>query len=108
LKRFPHAACGDTTLLLAEYLDEQGYGRAHYICGELGAQTHAWLELCGYVVDITADQFEDYAETRFVAQDMTWHGQFSIAERFTADWRLFDPYTQAMLAHTYLVIRARL
>ncbi|OPZ87669.1 MAG: hypothetical protein BWY74_03344 [Firmicutes bacterium ADurb.Bin419] len=37
-------SCGDASLLLGKYLDEMGLGQFDYVCGELGRQSHAWLE----------------------------------------------------------------
>lgn len=108
LKQFPHGACGDAALLLAEYLHEQGYGRAHYVLGRRGDWSHAWLELRGSIIDITADQFEDYTETRFVLQDMAWHSQFLPTESEPADFHRYDARTVNTLAGAYLTIKKRL
>ncbi len=49
-KCFPRGACGDTCLLLAEYLLEHGIYTAYVcgqkypnVCGEKNPQSHAWL-----------------------------------------------------------------
>lgn len=105
LQHFPHGACGDAAFLLAEYLDEQGHGRAQYVLGNRDGWFHAWLELRGTVIDITADQFEDYAEAGFVVQDMAWHHQFLPFEYEPADFHRYDPYTRQMLAGAYSRIR---
>lgn len=43
---FPMGSCGDASLLLGKYLDEMGLGQFDYVCGEIGRQSHAWLEKC--------------------------------------------------------------
>jgi hypothetical protein len=43
---------------------------------------HLWLEVDGYIVDITADQFDDRVETVIVTTDRTWHDQFKGQARF--------------------------
>ena len=60
---FPTSCCGDATDLLGLYLLKYHGLDSDYVCGHgLGDnsnQTHAWLLCQGYVVDITADQFND-------------------------------------------------
>lgn len=60
---FPNGCCGDATDLLGLYLSKNHGIESIYVCGSgLGDnpdQSHAWL-LCGeYIIDITADQFND-------------------------------------------------
>lgn len=57
LCNFPHGSCGDASLLLGEFLTDRGFGKFHYVLGELNQASHAWLQKDGLVVDITADQF---------------------------------------------------
>ncbi|EHH1260720.1 hypothetical protein J7H92_004562 [Vibrio parahaemolyticus] len=60
---FPAGCCGDTTDLLGLYLLKYHGVESYYVCGHgLGDnsnQTHAWLVCQGYIIDITADQFND-------------------------------------------------
>ena len=42
--KFPKACCGDTCVILAEYLRTKGI-ETIYVCGAEGDQTHAWLVL---------------------------------------------------------------
>lgn len=60
---FPRGCCGDATDLLGLYLLKFHGIESEYVCGE-GLisnlyQSHAWLLCQGYIVDITADQFND-------------------------------------------------
>ena len=48
-----------------------------------GWSTHAWLELDGLVIDITADQFDQ--EPVVVTRRSTWHRGFRIIEREALD-----------------------
>ena len=68
MDHFPHGACGDSSLLLSEYLTQHGY-KSRYYCGEhafggeRNSQTHAWVILeNGIFVDITGDQFKNKPE----------------------------------------------
>lgn len=76
--QFPRGCCGDTSELLAAFLTDAGLGIFRYVSGwrEDGSTSHAWLEQEGVVVDVTADQFEDYIGRPFVTTDRTWHTQF--------------------------------
>ncbi|ELY5146055.1 hypothetical protein M2G92_21915 [Vibrio vulnificus] len=60
---FPAGCCGDATDLLGLYLLKYHGLESYYVCGHgLGDnsnQTHAWLVCQGYIIDITADQFND-------------------------------------------------
>ena len=73
---FPRGSCGDASLLLGKYLDEMGLGQFDYVCGELGRQSHAWLEKDGVIVDITADQFDDVTAEVIVADNSSFHIRF--------------------------------
>lgn len=81
---FPMGFCGDASLLLGKYLDEMGLGQFDYVCGELGRQSHAWLEKDGIIVDITADQFDGVTEEVTVSDNNDFH------KRFEEDFR--HPY----------------
>src|SRR6187399_769363 len=63
---FPRGSCGDVTPLLGTFLADQGLGAFTYMLGErvggVRYQSHAWLEVEGAIVDITADQFGELME----------------------------------------------
>lgn len=48
-------------------------------------ETHFWLEYQGYVIDITADQFDDFHDPIFVSKDRRWHEQFLGQSRVNQD-----------------------
>ncbi|MBU2911869.1 hypothetical protein [Vibrio splendidus] len=60
---FPSGCCGDATDLLGLYLLKYHGLESDYVCGQgLGDnsnQTHAWLVCQDYIIDITADQFNN-------------------------------------------------
>jgi hypothetical protein len=75
LQAFPRGACGDTCELLGQYLCDLGLGAWTYVCG-LSAnsdRTHAWLERGGWILDITADQFDGVETPVVVVRDSAWH-----------------------------------
>lgn len=105
LRRFPRGACGDATLLLAKYLEENKYNNFEYICGKKERQTHAWLERDGLIIDITADQFNDQNYPVFVSMDHTWYLQFEVESRRIADFvALYDQETVSSLSKSYKAI----
>lgn len=90
---FPHAACDDSSLLLAAYLTDQGFPGAIRVHGESGGRdgelnTHVWLKLDGQLIDITGSQFEDYnqPEILFSEQD-EFLGTFEVESERIADYR---------------------
>ncbi|WP_312412444.1 hypothetical protein [Shinella sp.] len=73
LQYFPHGACGDASILLAHHLCINGFGPYKYICGRHGDASHVWLTDGHVIIDITADQFPDFAAPVFVASSSPWH-----------------------------------
>jgi hypothetical protein len=62
-RHFPRGSCSDSSDLLGHYLTDNGLGRFDLVSGEnANGQTHAWLENNEYIIDITADQFENKSE----------------------------------------------
>lgn len=100
---FPRGCCGDVAELLAALLKDEGLGTFAYVSGWRDGNdiSHAWLEKDGYIVDATADQFEDAVCRPMVTCDKSWHAQFSgrVEHRDDGDFRiltgaehLFDAY----------------
>jgi len=105
LRNFPRGACGDATLLLAKYLEENKCNHFEYICGKKEHQTHAWLERDGLIIDITADQFNNQNSPVIVSKDHTWHLQFEVESRRIADFvALYDQHTVSSLSKSYKAI----
>lgn len=70
---YPFAACGDSSMLLGKYLLDFHNIDCSYVCGSCliegkENQTHAWIEIGGYKVDITADQFDEVNESVIVSK----------------------------------------
>jgi len=85
---YPSGCCGDTSNLLLQFLYDNGI-KSEYVNGsfyeDVGdhcrERSHAWLEIEDYIVDITADQFDDVSEKAFVTQDKSWHSKFKEQQR---------------------------
>lgn len=80
---FPRGACGATCDVLATIVERRFDVRPYWIsaeCGEGGDwSSHAWLEVEGITVDITADQFGEAPV--IVTKHSPWHRSLSINQR---------------------------
>lgn len=88
---FPEGCCGDTTDLLAYLINEQFGELALKRSGVYydhikpdprlrNENSHAWLELSGYIIDLTADQFNDREFSNapvMVTKDKSFHNLFA-------------------------------
>ena len=80
LSQFPRGCCGDTSQTLATYLYSEVGLVCDYVLGtsnDLGS--HAWLEINGTVIDITADQFNDRgydSQKVYVGEKSDLHNNF--------------------------------
>ena len=111
LAKFPRAACGDASRLLAQYLRDRGLGDWEIVSGFRNdrSSSHAWLELGGLLVDITADQFEDGAEPVTVSRSSDWHAAWPDRSRSRCRVGLsyYDPASGARDDYERLVEAAR-
>lgn len=104
LQDFPRGACRDASLLLAKYLQVNNCGSAFYVLGERQGQDHAWLQLGGLTIDITADQFADQDAAVMVTSDSSWHSSFNGKIHNVADFCLYDPHSAFQLTRAYEAI----
>ena len=75
-KDFPRGACGDTSEILACFLESNGF-QVEYVSGLRYPQWHAWLEWRDYIVDITAYQFEDEITDKIIiTKNKSFHSEF--------------------------------
>jgi hypothetical protein len=94
---FPRACCGTACDLLGLYLLDHGQGTARYVWGEKTvqqtdeeypqSQSHAWLVLNGFIIDITADQFDEGQESVIVCRDSAWHRNWTVRSKRPVGWR---------------------
>jgi hypothetical protein len=108
LQEFPHGACGDAALLLAKYLEGEGYGPFQYMLGRRNGCSHAWLQQDALVVDITGDQFADMPHGIFVDLDSEWHRSFGAKAEHVADFEIYDDHTKRNLRNSYVTILQQL
>ncbi|MDI3356661.1 hypothetical protein MO767_20255 [Pseudomonas sp. UYIF39] len=113
-KDFPHAACDDSSLLLAAYLSDQGFPGAVRVHGEWGGRdnelvTHVWLKLDGTLIDITGSQFENYSQPEIlIAEHDDFLDTFEVeAEGRIADYRQTPELPRYDFNQAYDAIRAR-
>lgn len=104
LQDFPRGACRDAALLLAKYLQVNNCGTPFYVLGERRGQDHAWLQLQEFIIDITADQFEDQEAAVIVSSDSAWHSSFNGKIHNVADFCLYDPHSAFQLTRAYQAI----
>ena len=72
---FPKGACGPASELVCRYFREVLRLDAKYISADRSDEcSHAWVSVSGFIVDITADQF-DQAPV-IVAENSQWHEQW--------------------------------
>ena len=88
-QEFPLGTCGDISDILAEHLYEQGFGSIDYVCGIYNGRSHAWLEISGYAVDITANQFSDISANFLYQPPEIWHYKFKEKTRRKAGYKTF-------------------
>jgi hypothetical protein len=105
---FPTGACGDSTLLLGKFLEQNGFADFDYVFGEQAGKSHAWLQKASLVVDITADQFNDNDHAVIVEHDSAWHTLFQVELKYLADFENYDDVLRDEFRSTYDVIAARL
>src|SRR5690348_16308260 len=105
---FPAGSCGDTTLLLAKFLEQNGFGHFDYVFGAQEGKTHAWLQKARLVIDITADQFADVDQPVIVEYGSAWHGGFQEELKYTADFENYGDAMRDEFRAMYARIAARL
>ena len=107
LDQFPKGDCGETSLLLAQWLWEHGV-ESHYYCGRRAdGATHAWLEVGDIIVDITGDQFEEFQHPVYVGPVTSFHMMFSTRQAeqdMKNGFHCYDAASVARLSNEYKMI----
>ena len=104
LTQFPAGCCKHASLLLARYFGEMQRMKPELIANgrrineEGHRESHAWLELDGIVIDITADQFGKDIDKVIVTPCSAFHDGFEDQSRFPYD-TLFRFKPEHRLAH---------
>lgn len=82
LKGFPSGACGVASEIVGRVLNESFSCCANYVCGRTHPscgedQSHAWIEVEGFLIDVTHDQFKDTGLSGWVFSGVpAWHRSF--------------------------------
>ena len=104
-ENFPTGSCGDASTLLAQYLIDSGYDTPTYVSAELYNPDlrwgHAWIELDGIVMDITADGLFADAPQVIVAENSDWHEIFRRLDEHPAEIKANDYRTSSRLTAAY-------
>ena len=78
-QRFPNGSCGVAAETLAIIVIELTGSIPTYVSGLRSDQSqfhsHAWIEVGGVIIDVTADQFGE--DSVIVTLDAAWHDQFN-------------------------------
>ncbi|MFD3457551.1 hypothetical protein ACFWVC_35915 [Streptomyces sp. NPDC058691] len=103
LERFPYGSCGDASILLGQYLHENGLGVWRYVSAWENGASHAWIEKNGLRVDITADQFDGVDTPVIIASGGGWHDRFTVdhAASHGALIAVREEYARAELSAAY-------
>lgn len=86
LSGFPSSTCGDASQIVGRILIELFSCRAKYVCGRTHPaynedQTHAWIEVDRFLIDVTHDQFKETGLSGWVFERQTaWHLGFQNQE----------------------------
>lgn len=88
-REFPRGCCGDVSDMLAEHLYSLGFKKIDYVCGVSEGASHAWLEIDGSAIDITADQFEDVSENVLFQSPDILHSKYEIEKRRMAGYKQY-------------------
>ncbi len=104
-ENFPAGSCGDAAILLAQYLIDAGCDTPTYVSAELvrhpNLLSHAWIELDGIVLDITADGFEADAAPVIVTENSAWHDRFDRFDEHPAAINVYEDRIVSMLTAAY-------
>ena len=79
---FPVGCCQIASLYFLELLRRlDGVSGLLVANAKRGEACHAWAEVDNWIVDLTADQFRDFAKPVFVARSSPWHCSWMNADR---------------------------
>lgn len=81
--QFPKGTCGIASEVLGLWLSRHDSSEKYeYVWGWYNGVSHAWIEHNGYVIDITADQFENIHSKVFVTKNRKFYNLFEIENRY--------------------------
>ena len=66
------------SLILAKYLHAKRFGIPYIVCGYNDTHSsHAWIIMDDWIIDITADQFDEITEKVIVTKNSKFHDLFN-------------------------------
>ena len=92
---------------------DAGFDAPTYVSAELNVHGripgHAWLELDGVIIDITADGFDPNAAEVIVEENSKWHEKFEILDEHPAGIHVYqeDHIIRNLLAAYHEIIGLR-
>jgi hypothetical protein len=81
---FPRGCCGAMSDMLGEYLNSSGIGVFLYVRANREMASHAWVELDGIIIDITADQFQGRQRV-YVGEADDWYKEWDVDAKRVAE-----------------------
>lgn len=98
---FPEGACGNSSDFLGYWLELINIEGLEYVWGQNGDISHGWLEINGYIIDITGDQFSEIPPV-YISKDKSFHNSFedqrrnsiSVSPMLTGELNKFIGYMQ--------------
>lgn len=108
---FPRGSSYDAALLLGTHLLALGYEDVTQKSGlhpSGGYPAHAWLEVAGSIVDITADQFIEISEPVIVQSGSAWHEAFDDIQVEIEDYRDLDAASVGTFGVYHAIIAEKL
>jgi hypothetical protein len=91
---FPHGTCGAVAEMFGTYLHDKCAVNVKYVASWHGSDwakfgSHAWLEVDGWIIDLTCDQFPDIPiSAPYIGRNRTWHSRWAVHTAVYMDQRL--------------------
>ena len=112
LQNFPRGACGHASAILGQCLKDFLGIEFDYVAGQFkdkaNLPSHAWLQSKDYIVDITADQFEDIDIKVWVTAKSNWHQDLDGRKVHAATFEYYDKGAMVPLAPFYQQIKGNI
>jgi hypothetical protein len=106
---FPNGSCGHASVILGQCLKEFLGLEFDYVAGQFKEKenlpSHAWLQNKDFIVDITADQFEDIDIKVWVTAKSKWHQVLEGKALYTATLKNYDKGAMIPLEPFYLKLK---
>jgi len=98
--QFPQGCSDDSAYLLAKYLSSKCID-VKYQCGIFECKNHAWLKTGNFIIDITADQYDDIEEDVIFTDNDCWYKKFKNPFMPNDIFRDFEGSNKSRLENLY-------